>query len=370
MVHKIVKKEIGEKDSIMKQEKDLLYESDSSKAPPDDVFSYNELRSCADLYRMQQEGILEIAPDFQRDLVWHNSDQTRFIDSLTKELPIPSLCFSLDAKTQKWRVIDGLQRVSTIKKFFDESTWKLSKLEDIDLRLSGETVFNIKKNHPELFRRIQNLTLPVTVLRCNYEKPTHEEYIFTIFHRLNTGGLKLTNQEIRNAIHQGPFNSLLKECNLNKDWRALFGAEKVKEDRYRKIELILRFLAFFDHYLNYRGKLTTFLNVYMKEHRFASAKEIACKKKLFEETVKLINEELFEGKRLSKTSNALIDALLLGVAYNLTSLQKKSSKEVKQMYQSMVQHPSFLEKEMREGIMKREKVLDRLNAAKQIFSGI
>jgi len=70
------------------------------------------LRSCADLLRMHSSGKLEIQPDFQRDVVWKPDEQARFIDSLVKQLPIPSMCFSLDYQTQKWKVIDGLEVLS------------------------------------------------------------------------------------------------------------------------------------------------------------------------------------------------------------------------------------------------------------------
>ena len=100
-----------------KLEQKTYQEDDSPEIPPPDIVAYNELRSCADLYRMKTEGILDIHPEFQREFVWKAPDQTRFIDSLIKQLPIPSMCFSLDFKAQKWQVIDGLQRMSTICKF-------------------------------------------------------------------------------------------------------------------------------------------------------------------------------------------------------------------------------------------------------------
>ncbi len=79
---------------IQEIEEQAFYESDYITEPPDDIVAYNELRSCADLYRMYQKGILEIQPDFQRNIVWNGAAQTRFIDSLIKQLPIPSMCFS------------------------------------------------------------------------------------------------------------------------------------------------------------------------------------------------------------------------------------------------------------------------------------
>lgn len=103
---------------IEKLENMTFEEDDSLEVPPADIVAYNESRSCADLYRMYKQGILEIQPEFQREIVWKSPAQTRFIDSLTKQLPIPSMCFSMDHKTLRWKVIDGLQRMASIIRFF------------------------------------------------------------------------------------------------------------------------------------------------------------------------------------------------------------------------------------------------------------
>jgi hypothetical protein len=82
-------------------EEKSFYEEDYADVPPPEIVAYNELRSCADLFRMHRQGILTIQPEFQRDIVWKGPAQTRFIDSLVKQLPIPSMCFALDNKQQK-----------------------------------------------------------------------------------------------------------------------------------------------------------------------------------------------------------------------------------------------------------------------------
>ncbi|MCP4348580.1 MAG: DUF262 domain-containing protein [Desulfobacterales bacterium] len=105
---------------LEKLEKQLQQTDDIDKTPPSDIVSFNELRSCADLLRMYDAGQLNIQPEFQRDVVWSNSMQTRFVDSLIKQLPIPSMCISLDYKTQERLVIDGLQRISSILFFLSE----------------------------------------------------------------------------------------------------------------------------------------------------------------------------------------------------------------------------------------------------------
>ena len=132
------------KPKISELEEQTFYEDDYAEVPPPDIVAYNELRSCADLFRMHEQGILEISPEFQRDIVWKGPDQTRFIDSLIKQLPIPSMCFALDHKQQKWIVIDGLQRISTIVKFLQGGDWKLSQLDDIDPEIAGKSVAAIK----------------------------------------------------------------------------------------------------------------------------------------------------------------------------------------------------------------------------------
>ena len=98
-------------------EEALTFEINHNDVPPDDVVAFNELRSCSDLLRLYETKQLEIQPDFQRDIVWSNTAQTRFIDSLAKQIPIPSLCISLDYKTDKRIVIDGLQRIHSIIEF-------------------------------------------------------------------------------------------------------------------------------------------------------------------------------------------------------------------------------------------------------------
>ena len=88
--------------------------------------------------------------------------------------------------------------------------------------LSGKTVSEIRDGTPSLrkfYDRVENVSIPVTILRCDMSKVSHSEYVFTIFHRLNTGGSKLNNQEIRNCIFSGPFNDLLAILDKQFTWR-------------------------------------------------------------------------------------------------------------------------------------------------------
>jgi len=337
---------------LEQMEKKTFEEDDNIDLPPPDVVAYNELRSCADLFRMYKDGILEIRPVFQREIVWTEPAKTRFIDSLVKQLPIPSMCFSLDFRSQQWQVIDGLQRMHSIVRFLTGSNWTLSKLDDIDAKLSGTPISSLADKKSSLhhyFTRVENLTLPITVLRCDYRNKSHSNYIFTIFHRLNSGGTKLNNQEIRNCIYSGPFNAFLKELD--------------------KQELILRFFAFHDDYESYRGRLAKFLNDYMLEYRYPSDEFISEKRTLFNGTVDLVYKSVFAGKIPSKLSIAVLEATLVGVSSNLSFLTSQPDEHIQALYEELINDDNFSESRLREGLSSRERVIGRMSVAKRIFSG-
>ncbi|MEG2724157.1 MAG: DUF262 domain-containing protein, partial [Acinetobacter sp.] len=87
-------KYIDEDNTLLKSEEELFEEEDDDETPPIDIIAFNELRSCADLHRMYKSNQLTIDPDFQRNLVWSAASKSKFIDSLAKQLPIPSMCIS------------------------------------------------------------------------------------------------------------------------------------------------------------------------------------------------------------------------------------------------------------------------------------
>ena len=355
-----------------KLEQKTYQEDDSPEIPPPDIVAYNELRSCADLYRMKTEGILDIHPEFQREFVWKTPDQTRFIDSLIKQLPIPSMCFSLDFKAQKWQVIDGLQRMSTICKFLSGESAKLSTLDDVDQFISGQLIQAFHARHTALRQflvRVQNLTLPITVLRCDYSKKSHTRYLFTIFHRLNTGGMKLNNQEIRNCIYSGTLNHLLKEMNGSQEWMKLNRMRAATGHRFTKQELIVRIFAFHDSYKSYAGRLARFLNDYMDEHRNLSKAQIDEKRSLFQRTVSIVYQRIYQGVPPQKQQLSVFESTLVGVSFNLDYLESIPDAKVRQLHAALLRHEEFSEQKLIEGLSGKQRVIGRINAARQILAG-
>jgi len=359
---------LSPEEQLDKMEEQESFKDDLADLPPNDIVAYNELRSCADLLRMHTMNQLEINPDFQRDVVWQKPAQTRFIDSLIKQLPIPSLCISLDYKTDKRLVIDGLQRITSIINFLSDDEWKLSDLEDIDERIAGKSVHTIKTKTKEIYERVQNLSIPVTVLRCDYSKQSHIDYLFTIFHRLNTGGNKLNNQEIRNCIFNGKFNTLLKQFAAGAKWTKLLDLKKGGVYRFSNEEIILRFFTFHDTLDNYNGKLAKFLNDYMQAHKNPDDAFLTNKQTLFNDTVDIIQQYIFDNNTVGKMSKATLEGLLIGVGRNLTHLKQKQLQEIKLLYQNFRELNDFSIDNLKEGLSAKDKVINRINSAIKVFS--
>jgi len=358
--------------TIEELEQQEQYTDDHNEAPPQDIVAYNELRSCADLQRMHDDGNLEIQPDFQRDFIWKSTDQTRFIDSLIKQLPIPSMCFAYDFKQSKWIVIDGLQRISTVIRFLSGEDWRLSNLDDIDKVLAGKNAATIKNAKAgelkQIYTRVQNQTIPINVLRCDLTKRSHNEYLFTIFHRLNSGGMKLNNQEIRNCIYSGSLNDSLKEMDKNVHWRAINNMQTEDNYRFVKQEAILRFFAFLERRNEYKGSVSKFLNDYMFMHRNADQKFIDDHTVLFERVAKFLAEKVLIERPAPRVPGTVLEAVMVGVATNIDAIEEISVQDARARYEEMRADESVSEASLAEGLSKKDKVDNRLNAAIRIFA--
>lgn len=338
--------------------------------PPPDIVAFNEQRSCADIYRMYEKGQLDINPDFQRGEVWPPRAQTLFVDSLMKQLPIPSMCICLDINTQKRIVIDGLQRITTIVKFLKpNSGWKLSNIEDVDSRIANKTVDEIRNDNSQLYETLENLSIPITVLRCNLSKKEHMEYLFQIFYRLNSGGNKLYNQEIRNCIYSGPFNKLLKELALSDLWMQFAGVnkKKVKNSRFSNEERILRFFAFFYKYNDYNGRLASFLNDFMGELRELSEGDCTNYTHLLNRVLSFATKHSLERQDVTKSKN-LADAILVGIAKNIDNLESLTNDKVISLFEQLTKEPEFSKESTKEGLGGKEKVKNRITKAIEVFS--
>jgi len=348
---------------LQKLENDQSYEDNFNEYPPIDIVAFNELRSCADLLRLYQTEQLTIQPDFQREVVWSNPDQTRFIDSLTKQLPIPSMCISLDYRTEKRLVIDGMQRMTSIISFLSNDKWKLSELDDIDERISGKTVLEIRNSSREIYDRVQNVMIPITLIRCDNSKKIHNEYLFTIFKRLNSGGVKLNNQEIRNCIYNGEFNTLLKTLAQKSESKKIFG----NKTRFSNEEMILRFFAFQDRLASYNGKLSKFLNDYMNDFKNIEPHLLIEKQQHYNDVTRFLLTKVLMAQQPHSFGKTFMEGLLYGISKNYHKIKDETPIVLTKMLVKFLNLQEYSPENLQEGLSKKDKVIERLNAADRSF---
>jgi hypothetical protein len=215
-----------------------------------------------------------VIPEFQRDYVWDDGKASRLIESLVLSIPIPPLYFA-ETEQAEFEVVDGHQRVrSTIR--FLRNEFRLSGLQ-ILTEYKGRYFFELPEREQRFLR---TRTLRAIVISAD----SSSEMKFEVFSRLNTGGISLNGQEIRNAIYQGLFNDLLDELAQNLEFRNALG---VRRPRRRKVdeELVLRFFALHDWLNVYRPPLSRFLNGYMKTFQNPGGSWLIEKSNSFEVTM-------------------------------------------------------------------------------------
>jgi len=214
---------------------------------PDDISIDSKVIPMETFLRRIQQGTINLNPDFQRAEVWTKEKKSQLIESLMLNIPLPMFYVSADEKAN-YTVVDGLQRLSTIKNFVlgeeflktkdEKLKGKGFKLQDLEFwdDYNGKT-FNELPTH--LYNRILETEFQFTIVNPG----TPEEVKRNIFKRINTGGLPLSSQEIRNSLYLGKSTELLKELSFTTEFKTATGGS-IKSLRMEDKELILRFLGF------------------------------------------------------------------------------------------------------------------------------
>ena len=224
---------------------DLIEEEQNEELANDDLFnisSWGADPSVRELIMQYSEGDIE-KPELQRRYVWSKKVASRFIESLLLGLPVPSIFLANMEPSGKRLIIDGYQRIRTLHDFIHDGIWRG---DDTVFRLVNSSIINERwrnKTYDELSesekRRLKNYTIHAIIFE--QKRPANDTAMFQIFERINTSGVTLNDQEVRNCVYQGAMNTKLFELNNNK-WRKMFGNDN-PDNRMIDLELILRFFA-------------------------------------------------------------------------------------------------------------------------------
>jgi uncharacterized protein with ParB-like and HNH nuclease domain len=283
------------------------------------ISSYGADYDVEGLVKRLRRGDIYIPP-FQRDYVWNQAEASRLVESLLLGLPVPGVFLAKENDSNKLSVIDGQQRLKSLLFYFDgffnpregDSRKKIFKLKNVQAKFEGKTYEDLEE---EDRINLDDSIIHATIIK--QETPTDDNTsIYHVFERLNTGGRKLTPQEIRSAIYIGKLNELISELNDHKSWRELFGK---KNNRLKDQEMILRFLAMYTSFYLYSKPLKEFLNKFNGKYRNPTDAEMKRLKTVFKKTTDLILEKLGKSAfRPDRVFNAsAFEVLMVGIANRL-----------------------------------------------------
>jgi hypothetical protein len=288
-------------------------------------------------------------PLLQRKFIWNQVRASKLIESFLMGLPVPPVFFYLERDTNKLLVVDGHQRLASIAYFYSGIFGvRKAGVDDIPFELIGLdekspyllTTYQKLKNHDQAaFNKLNNSVMRSFVVK--QIDPQDDTSIFQIFERLNTGGVILRGQEIRNCIYEGAFNTLLNTLNKYDPWRKIFGSTS-EDKRKRDVELILRFFALF-YKVPYKKPMKKFLNDFMKEHRRATPEQVSEWETLFKETTDAVLKALGVKPFNLRTglNAAAYDSTFVAFAKNINGIKNGEHHGLKAKFNQLTANKAF-----------------------------
>lgn len=325
---------------------------------------------------------IDLQPSFQRKSgLWTNSQMSRLIESILLKMPLPIFYFDV-ADPDKWLVVDGLQRLSAIKRFAVPQSAGCKRVNPLKLtNLEFLTDLN-GKGYKDLPRPMQRVIDETQVVTYQIEPQTPKEVRYSIFNRINTGGLKLNAQEIRQALNQkGVAVNFLKETCDSPVFKKVVN---IKTERMLDRELVLRFFAFrllkVDE--SFKG-LSQFLDRAMEkiDEDITISPQLALLKQEFEDALLMSEELLGSNHKFSKAiigegKNSLNRSLfdVLTVSLSLVKDKKAFCKHKNQFKKELIDmiedETSLFFHAIFQGTSSKRAVVDRFKEMNQLINKI
>ena len=325
-----------------------------------------------------RRGVLELAPDFQRQAgIWTDARQSRLIESLLLKIPVPTFYAAETDTDESWEMVDGIQRLTAIARFIEpelvgEPPLVLRDLHYLDL--NGRTYEELSGG---LKTRLHETQFLVHVI--GYGTPAKVK--FNIFARINTGGLPLTFQELRHALIPGQARQLLAEMAKRPTFLSATQGS-VSDARMSDREMVLRFLAFvMIEPSDYRAAdLDEFLREAMEDLNELSSERIRALLESFDHAM-YASEDIFGVHAFRKQSHdytgrrpinkALFETIAVNLAHRsplqIRALVERRDEVNQGLIRLLAEDPDF-ERAISVGTGDRRKVRLRFTAIDSLFS--
>jgi hypothetical protein len=307
--------------------------------------SFNEL---LDMYKSEPKE-LDINPDYQRLFQWSEGAQSRFVESLLLEMPVPPI-YVIEEDEGRYLLIDGLQRISSYLHLrgqleaphLDPPVHIGEKLVLVDCdiveELNGKTFDDLGT---ALQIRLKRAFVRVEVVR----KGSDPRFKYHMFKRLNTGGQLLTPQQLRNCtirLLDPKFNDFIIALSNNEAFRTTTGS-LTKESQLGAFdqELVLRFFAMKNARDSFKHDVGDFLSEYMEQVSDPEAAvqfDFDAQRAIFERTFAVLAAALGElaFTYANKARNALthgfsvyhFEAITLGIQSRIDTIEYGNAVQV------------------------------------------
>ena len=311
--------ELDEEESVSSDKDTEVIDNIMGLFNPSDIDIAVEPKSLDALIERIQHNEIDMNTDFQRHAdLWNKEKMSRLIESILIRFPLPAFYFDASDESN-WLIVDGLQRLSSIRKFVIEKELSLTGLEFLK-DLDGQYYHNL---HRKYQRRIRECQVTAYMIKPG----TPDKVKYSVFRRINTGGLTLNNQEIRNALAKPKDRQLLEELASLKKSKLMMGdlSKRMKDQ-----ELVLRFWAFykFDYFEpGNKKELAPFLDKAMEEIKKGGDQYRENVKSQYSKAInrclKLLGNSGFQKKPPSDSRKLVINSCLFEVwMVSLAKLEK------------------------------------------------
>jgi hypothetical protein len=330
-------------DDVSKDEYELALEGDvddealleNSGTRRFSISSYGADYTVDSLVKRMKGGAFKI-PDFQRRFVWTLKHSSKFIESLLMGLPVPGIFLYKEAETNEHLVIDGQQRLRTLEMFYD------GMFGDKEFRLVGVREPWLNKCYGDLesadVLKLDDSVVHATIFKQDRPQDVLDS-IYFVFERINSGGIRLSPQEIRNCISMGPFIQMVRRLNSNKSWRTVFAAVN---HRAKDEELIVRFLALYAEGGKYVAPMNTFLNAFSDKMNKAPVTDLSKMELVFDSSIDLVAKSIPRAFRLIRALNAAVfDSVMVGIAKRLAVPPHPDPARIKAAYDDLLLNENY-----------------------------
>jgi Protein of unknown function DUF262 len=254
-------------------------------------------------------------------------------------LPVPGVFLYKEPKTNRHLVVDGQQRLRTLQYFYDglfeEKKFRLTGVRD---EWNGKAYDDLSASDK---LKLDDSTIHATIFQQDEPKDSLKSLYF-VFERINSGGIRLSPQEIRNCIADGPLLNCIRELNDDPTWRLAFGGKR--NARLKDQELILRFIAMHMQGEAYHAPMRDFLNEFCTDYMDEKPDVLAGFKKTFKQAIETIWAA--KGRTAFRPSRALnaavFEGVMVGIAARLMTSPEPHKEQVEAKYDALLSDEAFL----------------------------